>query len=66
MENKLKALNELCNQCRLNAINDGYKCGCAWLDIENEHCIFYEFIQKRKNESEELEKLITSHNIPDV
>lgn len=47
MENKLKALNELCNQCRLNAINDGYKCGCAWFDIENEHCIFYEFIQKK-------------------
>lgn len=63
MEEKLNALNKLCNQCRLSAINEGYMGGCAWLDIDNEHCIFYEFIKKRINESEELEKLITSHNV---
>lgn len=38
-------LNELCNECRLNAINEGFRCGCAWRDIDNEYCPFYEFLK---------------------
>lgn len=56
-------LNELCNDCRLNAIVDGYRCGCAWRDIDNEYCPFYEFLKFKISECEEQEILITSHNV---
>lgn len=55
-------LNELCNECRLNAINEGFRCGCAWRDIDNKYCPFYEFL-KFKIWNEEQEILITSHNV---